>query len=85
MKKNGDTITAEAFDRKFDEGEDISGYLRWEEARRPGLETARVSVDFPSWMISEVDRRASLSGVTRQSLMEQWLREKIAAATSEAD
>ena len=32
------TISAEEFDRRFDAGEDISEYVDWSKARRPGLE-----------------------------------------------
>lgn len=44
MKKENATITAEEFDRRFDDGEDISAYLDWDNVRRPGLETRRVNV-----------------------------------------
>ncbi len=64
-------------DRRFDEGEDISEFLDWEKARRPGLETRRVNVDLPGWMISELDKQASLIGVTRQSIIKVWLGDRI--------
>ena len=64
-------------DRRFDDGEVISGFLDWESARRPGLEPRRVNVDLPGWMISELDKQASLIGVTRQSIIKVWLSERI--------
>lgn len=83
MKKENATITAEEFDRRFDDGEDISAYLDWDNARRPGLEPRRVNVDLPSWMISELDKQASLIGVTRQSIIKVWLSERIKTEKSE--
>lgn len=39
--KNKDTITAEEFDRLFDEGEDISQFLDWSKAQRPLLDNKK--------------------------------------------
>ena len=71
------TITAEEFDRKFDEGEDISEDVDWSSARRPGLEAKRVNVDFPTWVVDGLDREAKRLGVTRQSLIKMWIAEKL--------
>ena len=79
MKKKKNTITAEELDRKFDAGEDISQYLDWENARRPGLDQRRVNVDLPVWMIGSLDREAKRVGVTRQSIVKVWLAERIKA------
>lgn len=83
MKKKKPTITAEEFDRRFDDGENISDFLDWDSARRPGLQQRRVNVDLPSWMISELDKQASLIGVTRQSIIKVWLSERIKTEKSE--
>jgi hypothetical protein len=85
MKKKSDTITAEELDRRFDAGEDISQYLDWENARRPGLEQRRVNVDLPLWMIGSLDREAKRVGVTRQSIVKVWLAERLKAEQSGAD
>jgi len=77
MKNAKTTLTAEELDRRFDAGEDISEIPDWGKARRPGLEPRRVNVDLPWWMISELDRQASLIGVTRQSIIKVWLSERI--------
>jgi hypothetical protein len=34
-------------------------------------------VDFPAWMISELDREAKRLGVPRQSLIKIWIAEKL--------
>lgn len=79
MAKKKDTITAEDLDRRFDEGEDISQFLDWSSARRPGLEQRRVNVDLPIWMIDSLDGEAKRIGVTRQSIVKVWLAERIKA------
>ena len=79
MKKNKVTISAEELDRKFDEGEDIGGFLDWSSARRPGLEQRRVNVDLPQWMIESLDGEAKRVGVTRQSIVKVWLAERLKA------
>ncbi len=79
MKKKKDTTTAEELDRRFDDGEDISKYLDWSKATRPGLEQKRMNVDLPVWMISSLDRQAKRVGVTRQSIVKVWLSERIKA------
>lgn len=79
MMNKKDTITAEELDRRFDAGEDISAYLDWNQATRPGLEQRRVNVDLPDWMIASLDREAKRVGVTRQSIVKVWLAERIKA------
>lgn len=37
----------------------------------------RVNVDFPAWMIESLDKEASRVGVTRQSIIEVWLAERL--------
>jgi len=48
-------MKAREFDKKFDEGEDISKYLDVSKARRPEQEQKRVNVDFPLRMINLLD------------------------------
>ena len=75
MKKK--SMKAEEFDKKFDNGEDISDYLDLKKARRPGLEQKRVNVDFPKWMIHSLDKEAKRLGVTRQSIIKIWIAERL--------
>ncbi len=71
------TITTAELDRRFDDGEDVSEYLDMSTATRPGLESKRVNVDFPAWVVSGLDREARRLGVTRQSLIKMWIAEKL--------
>ena len=70
-------MKAKDFDRKFDDGEDVTAYLDLSKARRPGEEQRRVNVDFPVWMIDSLDREARRLGVTRQSIIKVWLAERL--------
>jgi len=70
-------MKAAEFDRKFDEGEDITPWLDLSTLRRPNLETRRVNVDFPSWMVDALDREASRLGVPRQSVIKVWIAERL--------
>lgn len=76
-QKHIETISAEEFDRRFDNGEDISDYIDWSTARRPNLEPRRVNVDFPTWMVNGLDREARRLGITRQALIKTWIAEKL--------
>lgn len=52
------TITAAELDEKFDNGEDISEYLDWDNAVRPNLELQPVDLDLPVWAIHDLDAEA---------------------------
>jgi hypothetical protein len=70
-------MKTEQFDKKFDKGEDVSKYLDFSKATRPGREQKRVNVDFPVWMINALDKEASRLGVPRQSVIKVWIAERL--------
>ena len=70
-------MKARDFDKKFDEGEDISKYIDVSKARRPEQEQKRVNVDFPVWMIQLLDKEAKRLGVPRQSIIKVWVAERL--------
>lgn len=70
-------MKTEDFDKKFDNGEDLSMHLDFSKARRPGREQKRVNVDFPGWMIQSLDREAKHLGNPRQSLIKVWIAERL--------
>lgn len=78
MKKK--SITTQEFDKLFEEGKDITEFLDLKTAKREELETIRVSVDFPKWMIQKLDQQAMKLGVTRQSIIKFWISEKLKSA-----
>jgi hypothetical protein len=76
MKKTS-TITAEEFDERFDRGDDISAFVDKSTIMRPGIETRRVNVDFPEWIIRNLDVESKMIGVSRQSLIKVWVSERL--------
>lgn len=74
-------MKAKDLDEKFDSGEDITEFLDIENARRPGQEQKRVNVDFPVWMIHDLDREAKRLGVLRQSLIKIWIADRLKASS----
>ena len=74
-------MKAKEFDKKFDEGEDVSHHLDLSEAWRPAQEQKRVNVDFPLWMVRLLDKEAKRLGVPRQSLIKIWIAERLKKAS----
>ena len=74
-------MKAKEFDRRFDEGEDVTGYLDLSKIRKPVQEQKRVNVDFPVWMIQLLDKEAKRMGVPRQSIIKMWVAERLKKAS----
>jgi hypothetical protein len=74
-------MKAEEFDKRFDEGEDVSQYLDISKAKRPVQEQKRVNVDFPLWMIQLLDKEVKRLGVPRQSIIKLWVAERLKKAS----
>jgi hypothetical protein len=70
-------ITAEEFDRKFDDGEDISAYIDWSKSTRPNLEPVEMTVVVTRGTMLRLDRRARELGLSRDTLLQSWLTEKL--------
>ncbi|NBC84349.1 MAG: CopG family transcriptional regulator [Bacteroidetes bacterium] len=70
-------MTAKEFDDRFEKGEDLSEYLEMDKAKRPGLAHRRVSVDFPEWMVHDLDQVSKRLGITRQSVIKVFISEKL--------
>jgi macrodomain Ter protein organizer (MatP/YcbG family) len=79
MKKT----TAQEFDKKFDNGENIDEYLDFSAAiklkdiKELKTQTKKVNVDFPEWVIESLDKEAKKIGVTRQSIIKVWIAERL--------
>jgi hypothetical protein len=65
------------FDKKFDDGEDISQTIDWSKARHLNTEIKRVNVDFPTWVVDGLDKQATRLGITRQALIKVWIAERL--------
>jgi nitric oxide synthase oxygenase domain/subunit len=74
-------MKASEFDKKFNEGRDISKHLDIAKAKRQGWEQKRVNVDFPLWMIQLLDKEARRLGVPRQSIIKVWVAERLEKAS----
>ena len=73
-------MKAKELDKKFDAGEDISELMDISKARRPRQDQKRVNVDFPIWMIQQLDKEAKRLGVPRQSIIKVWVAERLQKA-----
>jgi len=77
------TITAKEFDKKFDNGEDISQYLDFSKSTKLGnfekkiTKTKKINVDFPENILLLLDQEAQKIGVTRQSIIKVWIAERL--------
>ena len=80
-ERNYKKITAEEFDTKFDNCENIDEYLdfstaiKLKDVKKLKTETKKVNVDFPEWMIESLDKEAKKIGVTRQSIIKVLITE----------
>ena len=72
MSKANKKISAEKFDKKFDAGEDISEYLDLDSAIK------KINVDFPVWMVKELDAEATRLQIARQAVIKMWIDERLA-------
>ncbi|MEN8194525.1 MAG: CopG family antitoxin [Bacteroidota bacterium] len=76
-------MTVKQFDEKFDNGEEISEYLDFSNAKKIGefeeeiAKTRKVNVDFPEKIIMLLDKEAKRIGVTRQSIIKIWIAERL--------
>jgi hypothetical protein len=64
-KKSNIKITASEFDKRFDEGEDVTKLMDLSTARRPNQEKQRVTVNMPAWIARCAQREASRLGIDR--------------------
>ncbi len=71
-------ISAEEFDRLFDEGSDeIDQYIDWTMARRHDEGIVRVDLDLPERTAAKLEAAAEQRGVTREALIRMWLNERL--------
>jgi predicted HicB family RNase H-like nuclease len=76
-------ISAEEFDRLFDEGEvDILQFCDMDNVRRPGLEKQTVAVDLPTHVVESLERTSARTGTSIHTLIEQWVEERVNATAA---
>ena len=78
MKKKIIAKTTEEFDRRFDEGEDITDLIDISKAAitRKGKKV-RLTIDVSSSLVKEIDDIRMQIGVDRGALVKIWLYERI--------
>jgi hypothetical protein len=78
--------SAAEIDRLHGSGRSMLPVLDLSSRRRPGPSAPagirRVNVDFPEWMVAELDREAEHLGVTRQSVIKVFIAEQLRSARS---
>lgn len=70
-------MTAEQLDEYFDNGGDITELIDESSVVMPNAKTKRVNVDFPQWMLDEIDEQAQLLAINRQAIIKIWLKERL--------
>ena len=70
-------MKAKDFDKKFESGEDLTNQLDFSKARRVNQDSKRVNIDFPVWVVSQLDKQSKRLGITRQALVKVWIAEKL--------
>ena len=78
MAKRKIAKTAEEFDRRFDEGEDIHDLIDISKAKiiRHGKKI-RITLDVAEDLVNEIDKIRESIGVDRSALIKVWLHERI--------
>lgn len=73
QKRPTKEITAQEFDKLFDEGKDISSHLDLQKA----VAVHRVNVDFPLWMVKRLDQEATKLNISRQAVIKMWIHDRL--------
>ena len=70
-------MKAKDFDKKFEFGEDLTDNLDFSGSRRVNQELKRVNIDFPVWVVEQLDKQSKRLGISRQALVKVWIAEKL--------
>ena len=77
-------MKAKQLDKLFDDNQkkDVVDHFDVSKAIRTNLEKERVNVDFPVWMIDDLDKAAATMSVTRRAVIKIWLAERLKSETA---
>ena len=70
-------MKAKDFDKKFESGEDLTEDLDFTKSQRVDQAPKRVNIDFPVWVVEQLDKQSKRLGITRQALVKVWIAEKL--------
>ncbi len=76
MKKSVKKISSKEFDKRFDKGKDMGHFLDVSKIK-VNKKIQRVNIDFPIFLLAEIDKEARKIGVARTALIKLWLSEKL--------
>lgn len=72
-------MKTEDLDQKFDDGEDVLEYFDLSTLKRPGIETEKITLELPQWMLNAINKEAKRLGVESQSLIHIYLAQHLKA------
>jgi hypothetical protein len=78
MKLLKSKISAEEFDRKFDNNDDVMEHLDTSKIK-VNKHFHRINIDFPELFIKKIDGEAHKIGVARTALIKIWIAERLQA------
>jgi len=78
MKKKKIAKSAEEFDRRFDDGEDVHELIEMSKVKinRTGKKV-RITLDVAEDLVKDIDRLRYVVGVDRAALIKVWLHERV--------
>ena len=71
------TNSVEEYDRRFDDGEDMSAHVDWSKMVHIEAPSARVELDLPSNFHTRLAAEAGRRGVMLDDLIKMWLADKL--------
>ena len=78
---NGKIKTAADFDAALEHAEDFSEVLAELDvpmhSTRPNLESRRINLDLPAWMVQALDQRSRRYGMSRQAVIKMILAQQL--------
>ena len=71
-------MKASQIDKMFDENkEDILEYFDTSRIRKINLESKKINLELPLWMIQRLEEEAQHIGVTPEAIIKVWLAQKL--------
>lgn len=77
-------ITAEEFDRKFDDGEDVSEYLDWSQTKTGDIGRDLFLVKLSERSAGAISVEAKRLGIPVDELISRWIEERLKPTSASA-
>lgn len=69
-------ISAEEFDTRFDNGEEMDDYLDLDNAIVENSDPKNILIALPTWVIEVAEQEAKRRNVSRRALLNMWICDK---------